>query len=336
MRKRVSRGKKPARKTKAAVATNIGPAVEYEHSLLRSIISGKTSMNSSQGSLVLSSVLSTLTPGMQNLYYKSGMSLGRALYKLYERNRKYIMYGESVADLVSFFENAGFSRITYHVFPDMVEITFHGLPRVSLGMKSHIFESGIISGFLTAAKRQHVKVSEESCINYGSDSCRFVTTDTTPLYLDTDANAALARFAGAVGSAAAKLSSGKNSFSDEYSVLSSLSFLENEYSDHMRKIVSHLGKRIGGELGLKLDRKSMRRMEMVCSMLGLGELKVKSARPFSAAIALKQPKAKKEFAGISTAFVSGLLESQGGNPRNIGATVRRSGKGYLVEIKELK
>ena len=55
-------------------------------------------------------------------------------------------YEESVADLVRFFESAGFSRVSYSITPRRISIKFHNCDRSDLGANLHTFEAGIVSG----------------------------------------------------------------------------------------------------------------------------------------------------------------------------------------------
>jgi predicted hydrocarbon binding protein len=312
----------------------------YEETLLKNIISVKRGEKTTEHSILFNSVLSTLTPGLRNIYYKNGISAGRSLYRIYQSKKRYTWYEESISDLVAFLENAGFERITYYVFPDdYIEIKFHNRSKSFLGTNIHVFEAGIISGFLTAARQQYVKVEEKSCSSNGSSICHFVTSKNLPLYLDSDGRMVLEKFAGSIRSHIFSTGDArtKPNFAQEYSVLSSSLFLEDGYSEHMRKIVNHLGGEIGSELEIsRINKtKASKAVEKLYTMLNLGDIKVKSLRPLSIEMQFHGLKAKKEFVDISIAFLNGLLKDTiGSSATNTNATKRRNS--YIVKITQAK
>src|SRR5271155_1020223 len=93
-------------------------STSYEEALIKGILSNKSIGKTTEYSILFNSVLSTLTPGLKNLHYKSGVSAGRTLYEICKTKKHYIWYEESIADLVAFFEKAGFTGTTYNVYPD--------------------------------------------------------------------------------------------------------------------------------------------------------------------------------------------------------------------------
>ncbi|MGI0100781.1 MAG: hypothetical protein ACREBH_03655 [Candidatus Micrarchaeaceae archaeon] len=306
--------------------------------LIRGVLSNKSGSYSTEYAILFNSVLSTLTPGLRNLYYKNGISVGRELYRTLLSEKRYTWYEEGVADLVRFLERAGFNGITYNIYPDMIDIKFHNRDRTALGINTHVFESGIISGFLTAGKQQHVKVEEIKCSNNGSSFCHFVTTDKLPLYLEPSGNDTLERFTYSIKD---RISSGdkgalqQNRFADEYYALSSSVFLNYDYIAHMQKIAYHLGTQVAPALKLtSLNGSSGRSLERLYSLLGLGILKVESAKPAKISIRFDRLKAKKEFVDISIAFLSGLLRHSMKNRSPVEPKVSRKGNSYMVYVTE--
>jgi len=279
--------------------------------LLRSILANKKSAKTTETSLLFNSVLSTLTPGMRNLYYRSGVSIGRALYKIYHSKRRYMWYEESVADLVAFFEDVGFSRISYNVFPDMIDLKFHNRNKDYLGTNMHTFEAGIICGFLTAGKQQHVRVEEVECSCNGADYCHFVTTESLPLYLEINGSEVLGNFILNTRNSVQYNRDVKKSFSEEYYALSSSVFLDPEYHDHIKKIIYYMGSQIAMKLNAK-DRKTseIQTYEQLFDILNLGKLSIKKVKPISAVIQFERLNAKKSFVEMSITFLSGLVANR--------------------------
>ncbi len=315
------------------------PVYSYEETLIKEIISSGNKVRMTEQSILFNSVLSTLTPGLRNLYYKNGASIGRILYNVYRREKHYLWYEESVADLVSFFEAAGFAGITYNIFPDRIDLKFHNRDRTYLGSNMHAFESGIISGFLSSGKQQHVKVEEISCSNNGSASCHFITTDRLPLYLEKNGSATLNKFTSSIKghiSRYSKLNS-RSGFAEEYYMLSSSVFLEPEYQEHMHRIIYHLGSEIGSILSItKLNQSSARTLERLYALLGLCSLSIGSTNRIDMEMRFDRLKAKKGLVDISIAFLNGLLKDAIPQGSHINTKGSKKDNSYLVRITESK
>ena len=309
----------------------------YEETLLNGIISKRKGLRTTETALIFNSVLSTLTPGLRNLYYRSGVSLGRSLYRLYHQKRRYMWYEESVADLVSFFETCGFSQITYNVFPEKIELKFHNCSKGTLGTNVHVFEAGIVCGFLTTGKQQHVRVQEIACSSNGSDYCHFVTSDSLPLYLESNGQEVLQNFIRKISRTIHTRQEPPKSIPEEYYALSSSVFIDPEYQDHINKVVYYLGRQTAlnlGEYTKSKSRSTSQTYEGLFHLLNLGELKLKSLRPVNATIHLDRLKAKKEFVDISITFLNGLLSGKLSKNSLLEARTARSGNAYLVKIFE--
>jgi len=312
-------------------------STSYEEALIKGILSNKSIGKTTEYSILFNSVLSTLTPGLKNLHYKSGVSAGRTLYEICKTKKHYIWYEESIADLVAFFEKAGFTGTTYNVYPDRIDIRFNNRDRTYLGAGMHAFECGLICGFLSAGKRQHVKVEEVSCSNNNSKSCHFVTSDTLPLYLDANGHKLLGRFADSIKEHI-NPSSGKSvkaGFAEEYFALSSSAFLEPEYHEHMKRIVYYLGAEMGAILEIKsINQKSARILERLYALLGLCKLSSKAKKQLQIEMRFDRIKAKKGLVDISIAFLNGLLKDAITGKSVIKTKGVKTGDSYVVRITE--
>ena len=327
---RTSAGSKAPRQHGISIAAPAAPE-SYSEALIMQIIEGKSKFKVPEMSLTFDYVMSSLTPGMRNLYYRSGVSSGKALYRVMDSRKRYTWYEESVSDLVSFLEKAGFKRVTYNVFSDRIQIEFHGVRPQRLGTALHVFESGIICGFLSAAKRQHMKVEEIQCSGNGASSCKFITTSSLPLYLESDGHSVLDRFVESVNrSASSGLPNAAPAFPEEYSVLSSSVMVEKEYAQHMCRIAEYAGNAIGARL--RESGKGMRSIGRISEMLGLGKLSVRSSRPPKIEARFDRLRAKKEFVDISIAFIGGMVGGVSGKRAGVTASGRRSGNSYIADI----
>lgn len=322
---------------KKAAPVYLPQVSSYEEELLKSIIANKKSYKTTESSLTFNSVLSTITPGIRNLYYRSGVSVGRALYRLYEHERKYLWYEESVADLVAFFEKAGFKGVTYNVFPDKIDIQFHNTSNNYLGTDIHVFESGLICGFLTAGKQQHVRVMETSCRSNGADKCHFVTSDELPLYLDANGHEVIDRFVTHARSDMIRNRKSGQQIAEEYYALSSSVFTDNEYLDHINKVVYYLGNQIGSTINvpkLSHTKGSVKVLEELFPMFNLGDLSIKSLKPLNATIRFDRLKAKKEFVDISITFLQGLLKHSLRQDSALDVRTSRKNNSYIAKLTE--
>lgn len=323
--------RKPA-KERAAIAVQIPGAASpgYGETLTNEIMLGRKGAKTTEYSLLFNSVLSSLTPGLKTLYYRSGIGVGRALYRICNRQKHYIWYEEGVADLVSFLENAGFKGITYNVFPDRIDIRFTGRDTTFLGTHMHVFEAGVMSGFLTAGKQQHVKVEEVSCSNNGSEFCHFITSS-QPVYFEAKGREVLERF---VFNTRAHLRQGtihRQEFSEAYYALSSTVMTEQEYRESMHTIIRHVGSDIASRIRL-----NPRSIEKLFALLNLGQIKVKSIRPLNVEMRFPMLKAKKEFVDISITFLNGLLSNTIKKGASINTRATKQKDSYVIRIAESK
>ena len=310
------------------------PVFNYEQTLLNGIISTKKPSTATEYSVLFNSVLSTLTPGLRSVHYRSGFSVGRSLYQIYQSKKHYLMHEESISDIVSFLENAGYANITYHIFPDRTDIKFNNRDRTFLGANVHVFESGLIGGFLSASMQQHVRVEEIACSNNGSRHCHFVTSGALVQPSMPNGRDVLKNFIDSVrthmGTAGA---TAKSDFSEEYLVLASSVLLGHEYSRHMHRIVRHLGSEISSGLNYSVKTK---RLERLFALLGLGKLTVKPAKHLNIELRLDRLKAKKGFVDISIAFLNGLLGGTLAKGTKLSTKGAKKDNSYVISIMEAR
>jgi predicted hydrocarbon binding protein len=336
---KISRTRPAKRKLKTVTAPTI--FASYNEALLNSILSEKRRNKTTESALLFRSALSTLTPGMRELYHKSGISVGRLLYKIYHDKKHYVWYHEGVADLVSFFESVGFSGVTYNVFSDGIYIKFNNRDKTHMGANMHIFEAGVISGFLTAGQEQHIKVEEVSCSNNGADFCHFVTSN-MPLRPREEADFpykyddVLDNFVKAAAQRAQGPSKILENFSEEYYALSSYVFLEQKYSEHMNRICQYIGAELNSKLKLQPKKRSAEMMEMLFEEFGMGSLKIKSLKPLDLEMHFDRLKAKKEFVDISIAFLNGLVSGLVRKGATINTKSVKRNNSYVIHVAEQK
>ncbi len=307
-----------------------------DSALIGRIINRADSEKVSENAVLFISLLSNLTPSLSDVNKRAGMRVGRRLYMLLSGSRKYTIYEETVQDLVKFFEHAGYSSITYNVFPDRVDLRMHDRSHEYLGMDTHAFEAGIISGFLTAAKRQYVGVTEHACSNNGSDHCRFSSMQGQPrVQARVDTKASIHRFIEHVARQSERVEKvSEVRISPEYYMLAASTVLERPYQEELRHVASYIGSGIASRIfeGTKtqLSKSSISRLERVVALLGLGRASVKSLKPIKIDISFDRLHSRSEFVELSLALINGLLKNYEIGDARISREARRGA--YNVRI----
>lgn len=306
------------------------PLQSYEEALLKSMLETNRGHMVTEYAMLFSSVLSNLSQGMRELHYKSGMPIGRALYRIYERKKNYEWYEESVSDLVAFLERAGYRRITYHVFPEKIEITLHRLGGPHLGTNVHAFEAGVMSGFLTAAKRDLVHVNETLCANNGSEFCRFVSSRARARE-ETDPRAA-ERFFDYIGARThgiGRIQAAKDCVPEEYYLLSSLMLMQKAYSKDIGRIMMRMGSLLGDRIDVTKGN-----IKRLVKILGLGDPDIRGMRPLRVDVAYAGLRAREDFVGMSVQFLDGLLGRRMGRNAVVEVTATAKANRYNVRLTE--
>jgi predicted hydrocarbon binding protein len=307
-----------------------------ESAMLTSIINKDDSQRVPENAVLFISLLSNLTPGLSSVNRRAGMHVGRHLYSLLSAGKHYLLHEESVADLVKFFEHAGYSRITYNIFPDRIDIQMHDRSHEYIGRDLHSFEAGLISGFLTAAKKQYVAITEHECSNNGSPYCRFSSSFNA--YREQpkeDTKAVLLRFAEHVARQSEKAEKASDTrISPEYYMLSASTVLESQYQEEMRHIASYIGSEVGASIfsnrSTKNPNVAATRVERVVRLLNLGKASVKSLKPIKIDISFDRLHSRSEFVELSLALINGLLKNHAVEGTRVSSEARHGA--YLVRI----
>ena len=278
----------------------------------------------SEDAIALAAGLSSLTASLKKLSYNYGVTVGRAVYRLFEERRHYRWYGDSIQDVILFFETIGYDYILYKILTDNVEVSIYRKNRVRLGCNIHSFDAGIMAGFLGAARGEFVRVTETSCCNNGAECCRFTTAPGPGDPFCSDLRGVAKLFT-------APRSSGR--VRQEYQVLCVEPLTKAGYANQINAIIAHLGREAAGEMPAgRLSAKAMERAGEAMERFGLGRLEY-SARPQRAEILLHGAKAKKEFVDISISFLNGVIGGHFG--ARLKPRLTAGGKGsYKIVIKQ--
>ncbi len=310
-----------------------------EGALLLRIVNKSDAVPVPEDSMLFISLLSNLTSSMREVSRHSGMYAGRHLYSLLSARKRYTIYEESIADLVKFFEHAGYEGVTYNVFPDRIDIQMHDKSHVQLGVNIHSFEAGLISGFVTAAKKQYVNVTEHVCSNNGSEFCLFSSyygQYSKPE--EADPKSAILGFVEHIAKdSQAKGHETELQISPEYYALSSSPVLEQEYHQEMLHVAAYIGSEIGSRIfdqRTKGSKAALDRFGRVISLLNLGKASVKSLDPVKIDIMFEKLHARLEFVELSLALINGLLKEHSVEGAKVSSSVKRDA--YNVRISGKK
>ncbi len=304
--------------------------------LLARILNRSDSEKVSENAALFTSLLANLTPSISDVNRRTGMRMGRHLYSILSEGKSYLLYEESVSDLVRFFEHAGYSRVTYNIFPDRIDMQMYDKSKEFIGIDLHSFEAGLISGFMTAAKRQYVNVTEHACSNNGSDNCMFSSAyDAYKVDAHRDAKAAIHRLIEHLvrqSEKAEKVSEIR--ISPEYYNLALSTVLERPYQEEIRHVAMYIGSEVGSRLFTNKARMNSQayasRIERLIRLLNLGRAGVKSLNPIKIDISFDQLHSRSEFVELSLALINGLLGRHAIDGAKISREARRGA--YFVRI----
>ncbi len=158
------------KKVKSRVSTAHIPS-SYEDMLI-AIASSGNDPKVSEESFAIHSMLTVCSESNISAASKLGLFVGKSIYAKMEHRSRGI--NDYLDHLSLFFESSGFNA-SYHIFPRQIEFDIWSERETKTGFRSHPFEAGIISGFLSSVLGNHVEVSEEDCRYCGSWACRFIS-----------------------------------------------------------------------------------------------------------------------------------------------------------------
>ncbi len=307
-----------------------------ESILIERILNREASERVPESAVLFTSLLANLTPSLSDLSRRSGMRVGRHLYSMLSDSKGYLLYEESIGDLMKFFENAGYTGVTYSVFPDRLDMRMYDRSKEFLGINLHSFEAGVISGFATASRKQYIDVAERACSNNGSDSCVF--SSKYDVYMEKghgDAKAAIHRFVEHIARQAVKAEKeGELRASPEYRSLAMSAVLERPYQDEIRHVASYIGSGLASTIftgRAKIAAKTASaRIERVIRLLGIGKASVKSLSPIRIDVSFDRMHSRSEFVDLSIALINGLLKNHVADGATVTRVARRGA--YLMRI----
>jgi predicted hydrocarbon binding protein len=294
--------------------------LSYERALAKSVLDHDLPLEG-EDAVTLSAAMSSLTTSLKRLSYNYGMTVGRSVYRLFDERRHYHWYGDSIQDLVLFFEKLGYSYILYKILTDNVEIVIHRKGRTDLGCNIHSFDAGVMAGFLGAARGDFIRVSERECCNNGAEACRFTTAGSLGDPFTTDMDGIFSVL---------KASASEGRVRPEYQMLGTAPLMKADYSDQINALFFSLGQTAASAIPEgKISAKALQHAASEMERFGLGRLEY-APRPLKMEIRLDGVKAKKEFVDISISFLNGMIGRHFGKPLRSQLTQGRNGSYRII------
>ncbi|MEM4071903.1 MAG: 4-vinyl reductase [Candidatus Micrarchaeaceae archaeon] len=222
----------PLRKLgETAVATY--NANDLEEALISDMLA-KNSGKVSTDSMVIPRVIYNATATMRNFAYNSGFSVGRILYAK----------GSNMNSLLGLLESSGLGKILYYPFDD--SSVFVGKPKASmeLGVKAHVYEAGILAGYLSASTGTAIAVQEKYCVHNGDAFCQFIAEPKEAANASNSAEKNLNNVVETLAAAIAHSSADVEAVNEDYYLLYMLPLLEKSITESLYKVLYATGSKI--------------------------------------------------------------------------------------------
>ncbi len=283
-RKKAKKAREPSKRLKS----NIKPKARIKQAnlpaslegLLEERITGKKSMLINEP--MVEDIIYNATPSMRELAYKSGFSFGM---QLGEKS------GKSIDKLFEVLGAAGLENILYYPFEDRAVIKASS-KGYNIGKLVHIYESGIIAGFLTSTTGKTIYVKEDKCAFNGDNVCEFVAEPKASIKPEEDYDENV------VENLTKVISSEGSKRSQEYMLFSMLPLMKEPIKDEIAKVFFAAGSKLG-EKGMEPEK--------------LGEkFGIKIAKTKKGFVLSYNPlNSLKGFVDISSALFAGIARSMG-------------------------
>ncbi|MGC8547962.1 MAG: V4R domain-containing protein [Candidatus Micrarchaeia archaeon] len=183
----------------------------------------------------LQDLVYNFTPETKRYAYKSGFATGELA----------AIHFPGALTLERILAAAGLGKVIYYPFPDAVKITSaRKMLSFSFGTNSHMFESGLIAGFLSKETGRRVEAIETHCMLNNSSFCQFEASRRIDPYLGLTY---IGRFDKLSELLAEGIDAEPCSFNSDYYLISLLPLLQKPLLNSVSKLMYILGKRLGEE-----------------------------------------------------------------------------------------
>lgn len=168
------RTKRPARakaknktriqKATRAAAPRLSEIYDVESLLIDKILNSEIT---AENGTSIENLIYSATPGMKDIGYSFGFSVGRNIA---------LKQGDS-QNFIKVLDRIGLHKSLYHPFRDSLIITSRPTAHhtKNIGVNIHVYEAGIIAGYLSMSTGIKMATTESKCIYNGSTMCQFVS-----------------------------------------------------------------------------------------------------------------------------------------------------------------
>ncbi len=200
------------------------------------------------------------TPKMAEIGYSFGFSVGREM----------ALKNQAEGEFTKALDRIGLHKSLYYPFNDRLIITSVPSKRVNrnLNHNIHVFESGVISGYLSVTTGLKMQTKESLCIHNGSNVCQFVSAPFSPKAITskTEINNIIDGISHTIiNNRYKKL---KNEY---YRILAYLPLLEHPMSEEVRKLMTISGRRIAENSN---EKEAHRIIDNIASYFGANSEKI--------------------------------------------------------------
>ncbi|MDE1855824.1 MAG: 4-vinyl reductase [Candidatus Micrarchaeota archaeon] len=247
---------------------------------------------------LLAELLYNLTPATKSLGYASGFGAGLVLSA---KHNKF----NTIHPLINALENAGFHSILYRPGRSAVVIDAHHNPDCKHGIdgEMHVFEAGMIAGYLSHATGRRLNVHEKLCAHGKSSACRFVGSEDQQLN-HIEGFGGIEEMRREMRNAMSKHREAK--VSGEYFSLQIIPFTKEPLRTEMVKLMHQVGK------GLPSSKLSAEALRSMAALFDARSVKVKKeGRTTTARIELHPENSSGGYADIVAAFFAGMVHKDG-------------------------
>lgn len=272
--------------------------------------------------LQIQDLLYNSAPELRSLAFKSGFNLGAEAYR--DSNG-------GIVSLEHLLENAGFGRIAYYPFESKSAFASQSVNSlgIKLGSNVHVFEAGVISGYLSAHARRQITARETECVFNGSRQCRFVASPGARV--EEESRASLEYIPNLISAIQdAMLRSGKPRGSNHYYLYEIMPLLNEPVFSEASKFLYLSGKLLARSRLPELERS----LPMAANFLRIGAAKLRKEKNGKRTISLVYGReiASGRFVDLTTALISGLVKGMFG--RNVLVSRSVGGRGiYNVRME---
>jgi predicted hydrocarbon binding protein len=266
----------------------------------------------------IENLIYSATGSTAELGYDFGFSVGRSMALKLGRE----------SGMASVLDRIGLKDSTYNPFADEVMITSRSRkhhPHANVGHSIHVYESGVIAGYLSTSTGIRINASENRCTCNGASECQFLASHLPKRrFIPSGAAATIS----GIASVLSERKFSKPSV-EYYRILACVPLLDPSMSEQVEKIMFMAGQRMSK---LSADPDPAYVVENVSNYFGATSFSVKaSGRKSIIRLRYESYNSIRPFVGMPAAILSGFYSSRG---YRLGAHfTRNSNGGYTNTIK---